>query len=153
MTTYPNAPNGSLQLSAIKVSFHTPITVMLVFRGTWNWTSYLTKICYVDKLVFVIFSIGPCTANIFADYNQQDATFTQFIYFRKTLYMFQTSFPSIIRSSKLHIQRQVFVRPLLLPAASLAGLAAGSSNGLTNTWRCMCSFELLMMDGKTVWNM
>ena len=42
----------------------------------------------------------------------------------------------------------VFVRPLLLPAANLARLAAGSSNGLTNTWRCMCSFELLMIDGK-----
>jgi len=58
-----------------------------------------------------------------------------------TLYMFQTVFPSII-SSKLHIQRQVFVRPILLPAASVARLAAGSSNGT-------CSFELLMMDGKT----
>ena len=45
--------------------------------------------------------------------------------------MFQAVFPSIIRSSTLHIQRQVFVRPLLLPAASLARLAAGSSNGLT----------------------
>ena len=71
--------------------------------------------------------------------------------------MFQTVFPSIIRSSKLRIQRQVFVRPVLLPAASLAGmerlparLTAGSSAGLTNTWRCMCSFELLMMNGKTV---
>jgi len=32
--------------------------------------------------------------------------------------MFQTGFPSIIRSTKLHIQAQVFVRPLLLPAAS-----------------------------------
>jgi hypothetical protein len=52
--------------------------------------------------------------------------------------MFQTVFPSIISSSKLHIQRQVFVRPLLLPAASLARLAAGSS------------FELMMMDGKPV---
>jgi len=47
------------------------------------------------------------------------------------LYMCQMVFQSIIRSSKLHIQRQVFVRPLLLPAASLARLAAGSSNGLT----------------------
>jgi len=46
--------------------------------------------------------------------------------------MFQTGFPSVIRSSKLHIQRQVFFRPLLLPAASLARLAAGSSTGLTN---------------------
>jgi len=83
--------------------------------------------------------------------------FFQFIYFRKTLYMFQSGFPSIIRSSKLHIQRQV--RPTLLPAASLNGisipsrLAADSSNGLTNAWRYMCSFELLMMDGKPDWNM
>jgi len=38
------------------------------------------------------------------------------IYFCKTLYMFQTGFPSIIKSSKLHIQRQV----PLLHAASLA---------------------------------
>ena len=45
--------------------------------------------------------------------------------------MFQTGFPSIMSSSKLYIQRKVFVRPLLLPAASLARLAAGSSNGLT----------------------
>jgi len=45
--------------------------------------------------------------------------------------MFQTGFPSIIRSTKLHIQRQVFVRPLLISAASLARLAAGSSDGLT----------------------
>jgi len=50
-------------------------------------------------------------------------------------------------SSKLHILRQVFVIPILLHAASLARLPAGSSNGLTNAWRCMCSFELLMMDG------
>ena len=55
----------------------------------------------------------------------------QFIYFCKMLYMFQTVFSSIIRSSKLHTQRQVFVRPLLLPAASLVRLAAGSSIGLT----------------------
>jgi len=30
---------------------------------------------------------------------------------------------------------------------------ASSSNGLTNTWRSMCSLELVMMAGKTVWNM
>jgi len=43
---------------------------------------------------------------------------SQCIYFCKTLYLFQTAFPSVIRSSNLHIQSQVFVRPLLLPAAS-----------------------------------
>jgi hypothetical protein len=57
---------------------------------------------------------GPCIANIFAEYNQQDATYLiLFIYFCKTLFIFQTVFPPIIRSTKLHIQRQVFVRPLL----------------------------------------
>ena len=32
--------------------------------------------------------------------------------------MFETVFPSIIRGTKLHIQHQVFARPILLPAAS-----------------------------------
>ena len=54
--------------------------------------------------------------------------------FCKTLCMFQTGFPSIIRNSKMHIQHQAFVRPILLPASSLTS-------------------QLLMMDGKTVWNM
>ena len=66
-------------------------------------------------LVLLIF-IDLCIANIFSEYNQQDATFLIFVYFCKTLYMFQTVFQSIIRSTKLHIQRQAFVRPLLLPA-------------------------------------
>jgi len=44
--------------------------------------------------------------------------FSQFIYFCKMFCMFQMVFPSITRSSKLHIQHQVFVRPILLPADS-----------------------------------
>jgi len=35
-------------------------------------------------------SICPCIANIFAEYNEQDATFSRFIYFCKTLYIFET---------------------------------------------------------------
>jgi len=70
--------------------------------------------------------------NTFLEYNQQDAPFLKFIYFCKTLYTFRTSSPSIIRSTKLHIQREAFVRPIVLPASSLTRLAAGSSNGLTN---------------------
>ena len=84
----------------------------------------------------------------FAEYNQPVATFLNIFISVRHCTCFRRFFPSIIRSSKLHIQRQVFVRPLLLPAASQARLAAGSSNGPTKTWRCMCSFELLMMDGK-----
>jgi len=69
----------------------------------------------------------------FAKYNQQDGVVSQFIYLCNTLYIFQTGFPSVIGGSKLHMQRQVFVRPILPPAASLARLAAGGNIGLTNT--------------------
>ena len=75
-------------------------------------------------------SIGPRIANIFAEYNQQDATFLN-LFISVGHCMFQTGFQSIISSSKLHIQCQVFVRPLLLSSASLARLATGSGNGLT----------------------
>ena len=103
----------------------------------------------VLRKLFTLFLtfVGPWIVNIFAQYNQQDAMFHNLFISVRTC--FRRGFPSIIRSSKLHIQRQVFVRPLLLHGASLARLTAGSSNGLTNTWRCMCSFELLMLDGKT----
>jgi hypothetical protein len=60
-------------------------------------------------------------ASTVAAYNQQDAKFLNLFFFCKTPYMFQTGFPSFIRTSKLHIQRQVFVRQILLPDASLAG--------------------------------
>ena len=71
----------------------------------------------LDKPVNLPF-ICPCIANIFSEYNQEDAMFLNFIYFCKTLYVFQTVFPSIIRSSKLHVQCQIFVRSILLTAAS-----------------------------------
>ena len=81
--------------------------------------------------------IGPWIFSIFAEYNQQDATFLNlFISVRRST-CFRRVFPSIIRSLKLHIQL----------------LAAGSSIGLTKAWSCMCTFELLTMEGKTVWNM
>jgi len=59
--------------------------------------------------------------------------------------MFQTVFPSVIMSSKLHMRQQAYVKQLLLPAAS--------SSCLTYICCRMWSFELLMKDGKTVWNM
>jgi len=37
-------------------------------------------------------------------------------YFGMTLYMFRTVFPSIIRSSRLYIQQQAYVKQLLLTA-------------------------------------
>jgi len=52
--------------------------------------------------------MGPFIANIYAEYNQQDAAFLN-LFISETLYIFQTVFPPVIRSSKLHIQRQVLV--------------------------------------------
>jgi len=67
---------------------------------------------------------------------------SQFIYFCKTLYMFQAVF--------------FFHHQELKTAHTASGICqnipyrlAAVSNGLTNTWRSMCSFELLMMEGKT----
>jgi hypothetical protein len=68
--------------------------------------------------------------------------FLKFVYFGITLYMFRTVFSSIIRSSRLHIQQQAYVKQLLLPAV------IGNEMELV-----LCSLELLMIDGKTIQNM
>ena len=69
--------------------------------------------------------------------------------------MFQTGFPSMISSTKLHI-RQVFVRPILLTAASLARLAAASSifqrnDGGTNAPQChvISTYPVLLLHIQT----
>jgi len=78
----------------------------------------------------------------FAECSQQDATFhSLFIAVRRS-----TVFRWFFHPSSVVQNCTYSVRPLLLPAARLARLSAGSSNGLTNTWRSMCSFELLMME-------
>ena len=50
---------------------------------------------------------------------------TMYLLLQDALHVSNRGFPSIIGNSKLHLQRQVWV------------------------WLCRCSFELLMMDGKT----
>ena len=100
--------------------------------------------------------------NIFLQNNQQDALVSQIVYSCKTFYMFRTVSLSIIRSSKLHIQQQAYLKQLLLHAASRdkmelgsisSLLAAGSSSCFTYACCCMCRLELLMMDRETVRNM
>jgi hypothetical protein len=63
--------------------------------------------------------------------------------------MFRAVSPSIIRSSELYIQRQAYVRQILLSACQ----QAGRSICLTYACRCMYNSELLMMDGETARNM
>jgi hypothetical protein len=60
-----------------------------------------------DKICLFLTFIRPCIASIPLKYNQQDATFSRYIYFCKLLYMFQMVSPPIIRSTKLYTQRQV----------------------------------------------
>ena len=54
----------------------------------------------------------------------------QIIYSCKTLYMFRTVFPSIIRSSKLRVQQQVHVKRPLLPAATRDEMEQSSISSL-----------------------
>jgi len=76
---------------------------------------------------------GPCIANIFADYNQQVSTFHNlFISVRCSTCFRQFFHPSSGAQNCTYSVRYCI--------------------GLTITWRCMCSFELLIMDRKTVWN-
>ena len=70
-------------------------------------------------------------------------------YFGITLYMFRTVFPSVIRISRLYIQRLAYVKQIQLSACK----QAVSCICLTNASRCMYSLEILMTDGKTVRNM
>ena len=127
---------------------HLLVIILLPFKIA---TLRLLHLCQKDERVphANLTFIGPCIANVFAEYNQQDATFHNlFISVRRS-----TCFRWFFRPSSGAQNCIYSVRPIVLPAASLTGLPAGSGIGLSATWRCMCSFELLMMDGKHVWNM
>ena len=60
--------------------------------------------------------IEPCIVIYFYSKTNQMHRCLKFILFGVTLYMFRTAFPSIIRSSRLYIQQQPFVRQILLSA-------------------------------------
>ena len=68
-------------------------------------------------------------------YVQQDATLHSLFYLETPLHVSSRTTTHHQELKQLYLQRLVFVRPLLLPAA----LAAGNSNGLTNTRCCKYS--------------
>jgi hypothetical protein len=70
-------------------------------------------------------------------YIQQDATLHNLFYLKTSLYVSGGTSTHHQERKQLYLQHLVFVRPLLLSAA----IAAGSSNGLTNT-RC-CRYSCL----------
>ena len=70
-------------------------------------------------------------------YIQQDATLHSLFYLETALHVSGGTTTHHQERKQLYLQHLVFVTPLLLPAA----IAAGSSNGLTNT-RC-CRYSCL----------
>jgi len=68
-------------------------------------------------------------------YIQQDATLHNLFYLETALHVSGDTSTHHQERKQLYLQNLVFVTPLLLPAA----IAAGSSNGLTNTRCCRYS--------------
>ena len=62
--------------------------------------------------------VGPCIIIYFYNKTNQMHNISNLFYFGTTLYMFRTVSPSIIRSLKLYIQRQVHVIQVLWLFAS-----------------------------------
>ena len=62
--------------------------------------------------------VGPCIVIYFHSKTNQMHNISNLFYFGTTLFMFRTVFPSIIRSSRLYIQHQVYVKQVLWLLAS-----------------------------------
>ena len=58
----------------------------------------------------------PCIVIYLYSKTNQMHQCIKLFYFGMTIYMFGTVFPSIIRSSRLYIQQQAYVKQILLPA-------------------------------------
>jgi len=60
---------------------------------------------YIRKCVVVVAATAVCVFSVARRVQPMRYNVSHFVYFCKTLYMFQMVFLSIIRSSKVHIQR------------------------------------------------
>jgi hypothetical protein len=86
-----------------------------------------------NKDFFIEFFVhGSVHRNNILIYIQQDAALHSLFYLETALHFSGGTITHHQARKQLYLQRLVFVTPLLLRAA----IAAGSSNGLTNTRRC-----------------
>jgi hypothetical protein len=131
--------------SSFTVTFNLALYALIVRKQKVSRVSYL----HDDILTFARLSSGTfSTSNEFnvhgsvhckniLIYIQQDATLHSL--FISALHVSGGTTTHQQKRKQLYLQHLVIVRPLLLPAA----IAAGSSNGLTNTrccrYSCMCS--------------
>ena len=97
---------------------------------TLYWSKLLRKITYYNSIPIRLRS----TSHILI-YIQQDATLHSLFYLETALHISGVTTTHHQERKQLYLQHLVFVRPLLLPAA----IAAGSSNGLTDTRCCRYS--------------
>ena len=117
---------GQCRNTRLKLCYSSPVFFFLsslferiIFPGHGFVLGIKTKIVWGKNYVLYVASSGnltfkcPCIANNIRSEQPTRCNVSQFICFCKTLHMFKTACPSIIRTSKLHIQRQVFVRPIL----------------------------------------
>ena len=92
-------------------------TFVILWRLRWKSSTVLDTYSPSAMRTMYLTFIGPCIV-IYSYSTTNNAPVSHIIYSCKTLYMFRTVFPSIIRSSKLRIQQQACVKQLLVPAAS-----------------------------------
>jgi hypothetical protein len=92
--------------------------------------AYINNVWYPNNIKQARYTVAHITLIVhqFLQYNQQDTPVSHIIYSCKTLYMFRTVFPPIIRSSKLLIQQRYMSK-----CCCYLLLAAGSSSCLTYT--------------------
>jgi len=106
---------GTLCLHLQDRPFFLPWMFRLNHRRPDHWgTSYITQL-----LIYI----------------RQDATLHSLFYLETALHISGGTSTHNQERKQLYLQHLVFVTPLLLPAA----IAAGSSNGVTNTKRCRYS--------------
>ena len=90
------------------------------------------------KTIQCLFNVhGSMHRKTILKYIQQYATLHNLFYLETSLYVSGGTSTHHQERKQMYLQHLVFVRPLLLPAA----IAAGSSNGVTNT-RC-CRYSCL----------
>jgi hypothetical protein len=76
---------------------------MNLWGSLWLGGEFIMIGLHAEFLLFLCHNVGSLSLM----YNQQDATFSQSVYFRKLLYMFRAVPPPIIRSTELYIWCQV----------------------------------------------
>jgi hypothetical protein len=107
--------------------------------------------CTSYYVVSVIFITDTKLFNLYFNIYPTRCNFTEFIYIQKLLYMFRVVPPPTIRStyyciySIWYLSHRYCYLPLLWKSwnSNFSTIAAGSSNGVTNTrcckYSCMCS--------------